>query len=110
MKLNYDKTQIANFIKNHRLEYKIKKYMLVVTEPGTCMFIVDYIRVDTLDRAYELALSLEKYKEHTADLLFSFTDNAFYTNQFVSLDDISLILRENTYSDALHILRMITRE
>ena len=105
MKLNYDKTQIANFIKNHRLENKIKKYMLVVTEPGTCMF-----RVDTLDRAYELALSLEKYKEHTADLLFSFTDNAFYTNQFVSLDDISLILRENTYSDALHILRMITRE
>ena len=79
MKLNYDKTQIANFIKKHRLENKIKKYMLVVTEPGTCMFIVDYIRVDTLDRAYELATS-------------------------------SVILRENTYSDALHVLRMITQE
>jgi len=42
--------------------------------------------------------------------LFSFNENAFYTEQFVSMNDISTVLNENEYDDAIYILKMITRE
>ena len=111
MRLKYSKRRLQNFIKKHKLEDKIKTYMFLITaHKDGLTFIVDYVRTSNLDEAFKKIRNNRNFENCYAELLFSFNENAFYTEQFVSMNDISTVLNENEYDDAIYILKMITRE
>lgn len=111
MRLKYSKRRLQNFIKKHKLEDKIKTYMFLITaHKDGLTFIVDYVRTSNLEEAFKKIRNNRNFENCYAELLFSFNENAFYTEQFVSMNDISTVLNENEYDDAIYILKMITRE
>ena len=111
MRLKYSKRRLQNFIKKYKLEDKIKTYMFLITAPKNgWTFIVDYVRASNLEDAFKKIKNNSNFEKCNAELLFSFNENAFYTEQFVSMNDISTVLNENEYDDAIYILKMITRK